>query len=198
MGGWRSRTEVPSPPKSGLAAVVTLAVVCGITGTGSAHVGFALSSRIDLTGAWPRIEVWADLDHVRGNAENIRNGVVRSTFLTADEADCTRRDVAVDRPAARVLRTTITFACPGQPTHAILGAPRALGAGRAQWVEIVLPHETRARIVLSSEPIALDVRGSGVLRWIGLGTVLLLAAVAGLLFARGRGRRENLPGTVGG
>lgn len=173
----------------GRAAVVALVVICAVVDLSWAHVGFAFSSRIDLNEARPRIGVWADLDHVRGTAEDIRSAVVRTTILSAGQADCTPQDIVTDRPAERLLRIVIVFDCLAPPTGATLGGPEALGATRPQWVEIVLPQEARTRIVLGSEPISFDVaRGTEALHWIAFGTAILMTTMAGSLLARGRMR----------
>lgn len=179
-------------------AVTAMFVLCALGSASTAHVGFDLSSRIDLTGKQPRIEIWADLDHVRGSAETVRDSIVRFTILSGGQTDCVPQEVVADRPAKRVMRTTISFACPDPPRRVILGASEALGAGRVQWAEIELPNETWDRIVIGSEPVLIDATNeTPVPGWIGLAAALPIAAMAGLvLMARRRGRRTDLPGAT--
>lgn len=156
----------------------------------AAHLGFAVSSRVDLSGERPVVSIWVDAGHVAGTRAEIVAAVTTATHLRTGEGSCRASETRDGGETQWLILVEMTFDCSAPPVAAELDAPTALSAGPLQYVEIVLPHETRGGVHPARADLVLDavVANRGVLPWIGGTGVAGLLALLALVVLRGRGR----------
>ena len=126
-----------------LAAVLLWGALAAVA---DAHIGTAVSTRVALAGKRPIVTVWVDRAHVPPGIDDVARRVGLATRLTTGDGDCAlahRRDLSED---PWVVVVEMAFDCDAPPMRVGLATPSVLGAGWWQYVEMVLPHETRGSL----------------------------------------------------